>query len=326
MNIRSHAKPSPLTRLERRAVADSNDVRPGIWIIADTPGSRADAVQAAEASGARILGIASAAEAQGNPDIFETGLIVADVGDAGSGSAALLTALSMRAKDSYRPAIVVCSHAGIDAVVAHIDSDYAAILCDPTITDRIAAIGLSSVPVVTQFREFDTMADALRLQLLADEVQRIAKSLANVAERPRGAIETLSDGLIGYRAEPAPPQSAGQSRIRGDEIRAIIRLRRQRDRLFAGELFADPAWDMMLDLMAARIERLKVAVSSLCIAAAVPPTTALRWIRTLTELGIFVRVDDPTDGRRVFIDLSDAAAEAVLRFLGEAKRASVAVV
>ena len=106
----------------------------------------------------------------------------------------------------------------------------------------------------------------------------------------------------------------------------MLRLRRQRDHLFAGELFADPAWDMMLDLMASRIERLKVAVSSLCIAAAVPPTTALRWIRTLTVLGIFVRVADPTDGRRVFIELSDAAANAVLNFLGEAKRMGAALV
>lgn len=82
----------------------------------------------------------------------------------------------------------------------------------------------------------------------------------------------------------------------------------------------------MLDLMIARIERLRVAVSSLCIAAAVPATTALRWIKTLTETGIFVRVDDPTDRRRVFIELSDDAANTVLGLLGEAKQAGVATV
>ena len=61
---------------------------------------------------------------------------------------------------------------------------------------------------------------------------------------------------------------------------------------------------MLLDLMAARLEENRVAVSSLCIAAAVPATTALRWIKALTDRGLFVRVADPQDGRRVFIELS----------------------
>jgi hypothetical protein len=41
------------------------------------------------------------------------------------------------------------------------------------------------------------------------------------------------------------------------------------------DLFADPGWDILLDLYAARQEGKQVSVSSLCIAAAVPPTTAL---------------------------------------------------
>jgi len=36
---------------------------------------------------------------------------------------------------------------------------------------------------------------------------------------------------------------------------------------------ADPAWDMLLDLTAARAESRAVSVSSLCIAAGVPTTT-----------------------------------------------------
>lgn len=95
----------------------------------------------------------------------------------------------------------------------------------------------------------------------------------------------------------------------------MIRARRSRDQFFPSGMFADPAWDMLLDLMAARLEGQKVAVSSLCIAANVPPTTALRWIKTLTDHGFFVRVADRQDGRRVFIELSDDAAERVERCL-----------
>jgi hypothetical protein len=43
-----------------------------------------------------------------------------------------------------------------------------------------------------------------------------------------------------------------------------------REQFFGPDLFADPAWDILLDLYAARLEQQRVAVSSLCIAAAVP--------------------------------------------------------
>ena len=88
-----------------------------------------------------------------------------------------------------------------------------------------------------------------------------------------------------------------------------------RNRYFDPGLFADPAWDMLLDLMAARLEGEHVSVSSLSIAASVPSTTALRWIRTMTDLGLFDRRADPSDGRRVYIQLTDAAASAMVSYL-----------
>lgn len=88
-------------------------------------------------------------------------------------------------------------------------------------------------------------------------------------------------------------------------VRRLIRKRRQREQHFPSDLFADPAWDMMLDLYAAHYERREISVSSLCIAAAVPATTALRWIKTMVEDGRFVRVADPDDGRRIIVSLAD---------------------
>ena len=94
-------------------------------------------------------------------------------------------------------------------------------------------------------------------------------------------------------------------------IRAHIKARRTRDRFFPAELFADPAWDMLLDLAAARLERRPVSVSSLCIAAAVPTTTALRWIKQMADRGLFERSSDPADARRAFIGLAPSAATAM---------------
>jgi DNA-binding MarR family transcriptional regulator len=83
---------------------------------------------------------------------------------------------------------------------------------------------------------------------------------------------------------------------------------------------------MLLDLTAARLEKEKVAVSSLCIAAAVPPTTALRWIKALCDQGVFVRLADPEDGRRVFIEMAEASAAAMQKYLKAAQRVSALVV
>lgn len=94
---------------------------------------------------------------------------------------------------------------------------------------------------------------------------------------------------------------------RAMQARELIRQRRLRSRFLPATLFAEPAWDMLLDLYAAHYEGKQVAVKSLCIAAAVPSTTALRSIEAMTEQGCIVRQRDPTDGRRIFLTLSNDA-------------------
>ena len=86
----------------------------------------------------------------------------------------------------------------------------------------------------------------------------------------------------------------------------LLRRRRQREAFLGKHLFADPCWDMLLDLYVSRKKRLRpVSVSSLCIASAVPATTALRWIDTLVQEGLVVRQPDPRDKRRVLVSLTD---------------------
>ena len=140
---------------------------------------------------------------------------------------------------------------------------------------------------------------------------RIAKTLAALSEEQ---ISNLSS-VKGHISEDLPPVSAKR-------IRTEIRSRRLREHFFAAELFADPAWDMLLDLAASRLEGRQVAVSSLCIAAAVPATTALRWIKTLTDEGLFVRVADSHDGRRVFIELSEPAAAGMIAYFQAVQRSN----
>lgn len=148
------------------------------------------------------------------------------------------------------------------------------------------------------------------LHRISDELVEFARTLARMADTKR--TSGVSDMPVSFRPAPVggfqafPTTANDTSQIIGSKmLRDIIKARRLRDRFFAAELFADPAWDILLDLKAAAADGQKVSVSSLCIAAAVPPTTALRWITAMTESGMLVRQQDPDDARRVFIDLSD---------------------
>lgn len=103
-------------------------------------------------------------------------------------------------------------------------------------------------------------------------------------------------------------------------VRRILRQRRLRDRYFEPDLFADPAWDILLDLAAARAEHRRVSVTSLCSAAAVAPTTALRWIAQMEAMGILCSVPDEEDKRRRYVSLSDSAAGSMARYFDEIGR------
>jgi Winged helix DNA-binding domain len=109
-------------------------------------------------------------------------------------------------------------------------------------------------------------------------------------------------------------------------VRRIIRQRQLRTRFLGEDLFADPAWDMLLDLVAARVEHRRVSVTSLCIASGVPPTTALRWINQMIDSGLLKRDEDEMDRRRAFITLSDSAVDAVARYFDSLGATAVSIV
>jgi hypothetical protein len=228
---------------------------------------------------------------------------------------ALLDALQLRALDRRHGSVIVAPEALLDRIAARTPHRDIFQLCRPSEFERVAAVALASTR--RQPRLHDGKEDVhAALRQLSDEVARIASVLSTLAQDD--AAEAAADDAEEAGAQDGkngPPIDAAL-------IRSIIRARRLRDSYLKGGLFADPAWDMLLDLMAARLEKNRVAVSSLCIAAAVPPTTALRWIKTLTDRGILVRCADPADGRRVYIELSDEAARALTAYIRAAQRIS----
>jgi DNA-binding MarR family transcriptional regulator len=101
----------------------------------------------------------------------------------------------------------------------------------------------------------------------------------------------------------------------GSFARQVIAARRLITRYFDPDLFADPAMDILLDLYAAGEENKKVCTSSACIAAAVPSTTALRWIARLKAAHLIEEKPDPADGRRKWLSLTPKAHARMTAFL-----------
>lgn len=168
------------------------------------------------------------------------------------------------------------------------------------------------------------------LHRISDELAEFARTLARMAEPDRK--DGVSDKPVSFRPAPFggfqgfPDNNVVPSAPASQNLREIIKLRRLRDRFFQPDLFADPAWDILLDLKAAAQEGQQVSVSSLCIAAAVPPTTALRWITAMTENKMLVRRQDPSDARRVFIELSQETSARLDDYFVAAATRSVPIV
>lgn len=119
----------------------------------------------------------------------------------------------------------------------------------------------------------------------------------------------------------SPPATASTRAKPGNldqsDLRALLHARRRRAHFFPDDLFADPAWDILLELYAAELAQRRIATSSLCIAAGVPATTALRWIGVLEDKGLISRHDDPLDGRRVYAQLTEEALQAIEAYFRE---------
>jgi hypothetical protein len=147
---------------------------------------------------------------------------------------------------------------------------------------------------------------AERIQQLSEEVGRIAETLAD-----------LSAGFEGPPAAPDEDANLEMLPVSQEAVAWLIRARRVRARYLPPELFCEPAWEILLDLLRAEIARQQVSVSSLCIAAGVPGTTALRCIKKMVDEGIILRRDDPADARRTFLELSPGVSCALRRYFAE---------
>ena len=220
----------------------------------------------------------------------------------------MLSRVSEDVSNHRYAAVVSTTSSLLDPVAAILGSDAIQLIVDADEAERISALAVASAMSDLPMSLSDVASDqnAERLRQLSEEVNRIASTLARLSAGPSAPPRLVEPTA----AADVPPLSS-------EVVRNVIRARRLRTRYFSADMFADPAWDMLLDLLQAEIAQLRVPVSSLCIASAVPATTALRWLKTMVSQGLFVRRADPHDGRRVFVELAPDTSSALRRYFAE---------
>ncbi|HTU12005.1 MAG TPA: hypothetical protein VMG08_14035 [Allosphingosinicella sp.] len=286
---------------------------PAVHLFGDSEAALSRMRRSATAAGCRIVSealIEAAADPAADAIPGAALLVELELTTAGEMAIALLGRMEREARSGARRGIISGPPALIDLIAALAPHPDVAHLCEADEAARVAAIAAASRPPRARLRDPARDEDARLLRRVSEDVEKIRAMLAAMTER-RGNGE--SGGAAGDAAADAA------------YIRAIIRGRRLRDQYFRIDLFADPAWDILLDLMAARLEGKRVPVSSLCVAAAVPATTALRWIKLLAERGLIVRIVDPTDRRRSHVALAEETARTLGAYLRQARRTGAEV-
>lgn len=234
-----------------------------------------------------------------------------------------LARLDDRIAQSGTHLIVLTSLDALDAVFSILDRSKPQILIQPSRAEVIVAVGrvMGHLTTAAAVREMSE-ADRLSLLRLSEQIDAIAQELDRISSTDPSRDDGVSDFKRGFSMANAKPLSLSEQAKRAKPpqlpdprlVRQMIAGRQARAQFFDAELFADPAWDMLLDLTAAHAEKAEVSVTSLCIAAGVPATTALRWLKQMVDCGIFERVADASDRRRAFIRLSDSSLDAMARY------------
>lgn len=152
-----------------------------------------------------------------------------------------------------------------------------------------------------------------------EQLRAKARRLIAAANELLAIAHELEQTDAEQRSDDTPASNAPKdSPVWAEVARSAYRERRRRHDVFNDpNLFGEPAWDILLDLFIAAKERKRLPVTSACIGAAVPATTALRWLTVLEEKGLILRENDLSDARRVFVRLSTDGYEKMVSYFSD---------
>ena len=243
-----------------------------------------------EAAGYACHAVGSAAEGFAYLETTPwTSVVVSDIAMPGEDGIAFLARLRERFADRpWLQILLVTGEATVERLPGAVQHDASDFLLKPLAArELVDAVGAA-------------FERAERRRALQDTLHSLTEQLscgaAPVPTRP---------GMARMASVPQQGGSAGnEGLLTAESVQRLVAWQRRRDRKLGEGLFGDPAWSMLLELYGAELLGLPMPVSSLCIAAETPATTALRRIGELEKAGLVERRPDPADKRRVFVALT----------------------
>jgi hypothetical protein len=112
--------------------------------------------------------------------------------------------------------------------------------------------------------------------------------------------------------------STDASALVEQQLSSIVELRRMRADTFGPDLFADPAWDILLHLFAARLRGRTLSLDDLDVVC--PRTTLARWAAVLERRGLVACNLDCSDPQNFSLEISADAAGRMASLLREFHR------
>lgn len=157
----------------------------------------------------------------------------------------------------------------------------------------------------------------------ARELMQIADTAKALAEDMRRTIEQdNSNRREAVGASPPQPARPDETGLR--TLKLLQKLQEARSSIFGEAVMPEPAWEMLAELMRARLAGQHLSVTSLALSSKSPMTTALRRIEDLIQGGLAARMPDPADRRRTYVELTPEGMARMQLFLEGFARTALA--
>ena len=121
-------------------------------------------------------------------------------------------------------------------------------------------------------------------------------------------MATQSSAVARYPSMRAPFRQMPGRLVATDPVVARARIAYdisvRRSTALGRGLFADPAWNILLDLFLSNDSGRDLSVTAVCIGSRSSSATALRYITLLVQRGLIDRIADEHDRRRTYVRLT----------------------
>ena len=125
--------------------------------------------------------------------------------------------------------------------------------------------------------------------------EKVSRILHSLARSPFGKCPVQGEAL----------------EVPAEVVSAAIQAWRERACYLPAELFSDPAWGMLLELLIAEIGKRRVSLARLCKSSGASTPSAVRWLKVLEDRDLVVRKADPIDAAHEFVELTPKGSHAL---------------